>query len=322
MPKLDYLQQKKLNPADELRETLGRLEVGLSRIKSMDPAESLEMLHDFDRANTLFQELETTELDLAPEQGRFDSLQNGFKKHAVQFLKRLGGPTALSEHRPTPSPDRERWWWYIHEIVATYKRRLVRRMMVTLIVILLVGGGLVLAFNTILAPSPEAVARAEAESASLLAFDNGDYAEALASVEQGLAQVPGSPTLLILKGIFLEALQEEEKAAQSFEQARTNLGESTAFHVGRGQLYLRTRHFDKAEEDARAALALDESLPVAWLLLGQALEFQGRQFEAIPVYQHAGELALASGNNEVAVLARLALGRVGIKPGDVPEPAP
>jgi tetratricopeptide (TPR) repeat protein len=322
MPKLDYLQQKKLNLADELRETLVRLEAGLSRIKSMDSAESLELLHEFDRAYALIHELETTELNLVPEQGRFDSLQNGLKKNSVQFLKTLGGPTALSEHRPTASPDRERWWWYIHEIVAAHKRRLVRRMMVTLIVILLVGGGLVLAFNTILAPSPEAVARAEAESDSLLAFDNGDYEKALASVEQGLAQVPGSPTLLILKGIFLEALEEEEKAAQSFEQARANLGESTTFHLGRGQLYLRTRQFDKAEQDARAALALDENLPVAWLLLGQALEFQGRQFEAIPVYQHAGELALASGNNEVAVLARLALGRVGMKPGDIPEPGP
>ena len=55
--KLDYLQQKKLNPADDLRETLSDLEVVQPRIKSLDAARVLEMLHNMDTAQQLLTQL-------------------------------------------------------------------------------------------------------------------------------------------------------------------------------------------------------------------------------------------------------------------------
>jgi tetratricopeptide (TPR) repeat protein len=179
---------------------------------------------------------------------------------------------------------------------------------------LLVGLGLiVLVFNTILAPSPEAIARVEAENDAMTAFEAGNYERALVTVEQGLAVVPNDPGLLILKGIFQELLA-EDVAIQSFEQAKANLDELTSFYLGRGQMYFRTNQYVKAENDATAALELNENISIAWLLLGQSLESQGREFEAIPAYQQAGEVALSNGDSEVVVLARLALSRVGISP--------
>ena len=49
---------------------------------------------------------------------------------------------------------------------------------------------------------------------------------------------------------------------------------------------------------------------LGWLLLGQALEQQGQRFAAISAYERAGELALDSGQSEIVVMSRMALGRI------------
>ena len=314
MAKLDYLQQKKLNPADELREILSSLEERQLKIKQMDTTQALIFLRDLDQLDRLFAQLEAAGLDLLAEQGRFAAVQARLKKMAASFLKALGGPGALSEYRPAPPPPREQWWWYIHEILAAQQQQLLRQVALGLILILLALGGVILAFNTILAPSPEAVARVEAENSAYAAIDEGDYREALAAIEQGLVKVPGDPGLLIFKGVLNEMSGEVSEAAQSFAQAEAALNDPLTFYLGRGQLELRVNRLAEAEREVRAALKVDETSARAWFLLGQALELQDRRFEAIPAYEKAGQLALNSGDDEVVVLARLALGRIGLGP--------
>ena len=121
------------------------------------------------------------------------------------------------------APDRAQWWWYIHEIVATQRQRLLRRVMRGILTILLIIAGLGILFNTVLAPSPEAVARVEAENDALAAYTDGDFQSGLNAVEKGLAIVPNDPGLLLIKGVLHESLGEAEAAAQSFEQARQNV---------------------------------------------------------------------------------------------------
>jgi len=314
MPKLNFLHQKKLNPADELREILGSLEERQLKVKSMASEQALCLLHDLDQIDTLFQRLELAGSDLLPEQGRFKSIQARLEKQAASLLKSLGGPAVLSAHRPTPLPSPEKWWWYIHERVATQQQRLLRRVVVTLVIIFVVLEGIVLLFQTVLAPSPEIIARLETENDAYAAIDAGDHQEALAVIEQGLVKVPADPSLLLLKGVVQEALDEETAAAWSFDQARTGLKNPFNFYLARSQLDLRVGQPAKAEDNARAALELDENSSRAWLLLGQALEIQDKRFEAISAYEKAGELALASGDHEVVVLSRLALGRIGLSP--------
>jgi len=314
MPKLNFLQQKKLSPADELREILGSLEERQLKVKSMASGQALCLLHDLDQVDTLFQQLESAGLDLRPEQGRFKSIQARLEKQAAPLLKSLGGAAVLSAHRPTPPPPSEKWWWYIQERVAAQQQRLLRQVVVTSVIILVVLGGIVLLFQTVLAPSPEIIARLETENDAYAAIDAGDYQEALAVIEQGLIKVPADPSLLLLEGVVQEALGEEAAAAQSFDQARTGLKNPFDFYLARSQLDLRVGQPAKAEANARAALELDENSSRAWLLLGQALEFQDKSLEAVPAYEKAGELALANGDYEVVVLSRLALGRIGTRP--------
>ena len=181
-------------------------------------------------------------------------------------------------------------------------------------VLFLVILGLVIAFNTILAPSPEAIARLEAENESLAAADEGDYDRALAALDQGLSVVPDDASLWIIKGVVQELQGDDAQAARSDERAQEILINPVTFHLGRGQLYYRTGQNEKAEEEARQAIELDDNKASSWLLLGQALESQGNRFESIPAYQKAGEIALDNGESEIVVLARLALSRVGFAP--------
>jgi tetratricopeptide (TPR) repeat protein len=300
MPKLDYLQQKKLSPADELRDILASLEERQLKIRTLDTDQSLNLLRDLDKVDTLFQQLEVAGLDLLAEQGRFKSIQARLEKQA------LGGASTLSARRPQPPPPPEKWWWYIDQQVAAQQRRLWRRLIISLVIALVVLGGIVLLFQTVLAPSPEVVARLEAENEAYAAIDAGNYKEAVAVIERGLAKVPA--------GVVQEILGEQTAAAQSFEQAQAGLNNRFDVYMARSQVELRVGQGSKAERSARAALELDPDSGAAWLLLGQALELQDKRFEAIPAYEKAAELALASGDHEVVILARLALGRIGASP--------
>lgn len=314
MQKLNYLQQKKLSPADELREILNSLEGRLLKISAMNSTQALIFLRDLDRAYLLFDQIEATGTDLQPEQGRFKAVQSRLRRSARPLLKSLGGPAALAEHRPRPSPSAQQWWWSINEIVAAQRAQLRRRLALAGMIILLVLGGIWLLFNTILAPSPEVIARVKAENNAYNAADQGDYQAALAAVETGLAQSPHDSTLLLLQGVLLESLGEESRAAQSFDQAQASLADPLNFYFGRGQLRLRLNQVKKAEADARSAVAIDENSAAAWLLLGQTLEVQDKTSEAVPAYEKASQLAFESGDNQVVVLARMALGRIGLSP--------
>lgn len=312
MQKSDYLQQKKLNPADELRAILASLEERQLKIRVMDAAQALQILQDLDQAQALFEQLAAAEVDLLPEEGRFQAVQARLKREAAPWLRALGGPTALSEQRPSPSPAPERWWWYIHEVVAAKQQRLLWQAVIAVVVLLLAIGGVALAFNTILAPSPEAVARVEAENDADRALDQGDFQTALAAIDLGLTKVPQDPGLLIYQGILYHLLGDQPQADLVFAQAQTLLSdEPLNFYVARSQLWLRASRPELAEQDVRLVVDQDENNARAWLLLGQALQTQGRTFEAIPAYERAGQVALDNGDNEIVVLSRIALGQIG-----------
>ncbi|MEW5961238.1 MAG: tetratricopeptide repeat protein [Chloroflexota bacterium] len=315
--KLDYLQQKKLNPADELRELLGSLEERQVKIKQLTSSQALLMLRDLDLVFALFEQLRTVDLDLLPEEGRFKAVLARVRQSARPLLKALGGAAALAEHRPAPVPARERWWWYIHEDVLAQQQRLLRQVMIGLVLVLALIGGLVLAFNTILAPSPGTVARLEAENAAYAALEAGNLEAALEAVTSGLAKAPGDPNLMLFQGVLLDLIGEKTKAAENFAQVQAGLDNRFEFFLRRSQLYLQVNRPEQAETDAQAAVALDDSSAAAWLLLGQALESQNRGFEAVSAYEKAGQLAFESGDSQVVVMARLALARLGS--GAIPQ---
>lgn len=314
MPKLEYLQQKKLTPADELREQLINLEERQVRVRSMDSTEALQLLHNLDQTALLFSQLEAGGVNLLPERGRFETIQGHLRGSVAALLKAMGGAAALAQRRPAPPPAEERWWWYIDEVVSVQQRRRRRNWLMALLIVALLVGGAVVIFNTILAPSPEVLARLDAENSAFNAIEVGDLPAALTVVEGGLAKVPAEPGLTLLKGLLQEALGQEDAAAQTLAAAERTFGDPLIYYMFRSQLRLRLNQPDKAEQDARTALELDENSAGAWLLLAQALELQNRLGEASSAYNQAGLLALENGDNEIVVLARLSLARLAGAP--------
>ncbi len=311
MAKIDFFQQKNLNPADELRQIINTLEENQPRLKSLKPEDALGILRDLDRANELFTQLQDTGVDLKSEQGRFEAVQGQLVKQAGRWLKALGGANALIKHRPSPLPPAdERWWWYINEEVTARRKHALRKLVIGGVALITLVCAVIVAFQTILAPSPEAIARLDAENNSRRAFEEGDIEGALTEIRKGLAVVPDDPGLIISAGIYQELLGDQTAANQRFEKATKILGNPELFYLGRAQLYLMTGQAEKAEQDAQTGIEINENSARGWLLLGQALEGQGNTFEAIPAYEQAGELALANGDNEIVVLARMSLGRL------------
>lgn len=311
MPKLDHLREKQLSRTDELRAALRGLEERAVKLKSMDSAAAVLLLQDLDRVETLFEQLAAAGSDLTAERGRLESLQGSLEKRAGPLLKAVGGRAALAGHRPRPAPPEERWWWYIDRLVAERQRRRYRQIAITVVILLLIVGGLILAFNTVLAPPPEVVARLDAENNAFLAIDEGDLPAALEAVEAGLAKVPGEPELTLFKGVLQENLGQKAEAAATFSQAEAAFSDPVSYLLSRAQLRLRVNQPELAEQDVNAALEIEPELPGAWLIMGQTLELQDRPFEAAQAYQRAGDLALEQGDNEVVVLSRLALARLG-----------
>jgi tetratricopeptide (TPR) repeat protein len=104
---------------------------------------------------------------------------------------------------------------------------------------------------------------------------------------------------------------QKTEATESFARAEKVIQDPLSYHLSRSQLELRLNQPEKAESDVRTALEIDGNSPTAWLILGQALELQEKTAEAVAAYQRANELAFEYGDNQVVVLARLALARLG-----------
>ncbi|RME77432.1 MAG: hypothetical protein D6784_03685 [Chloroflexi bacterium] len=314
MPKVVYVPEKKLNPADELRTLLTALEERHVRLKLLGETQATDILRDMDRAVQLFADLQASGLDLTPEAGRFEAFQNRLRRSAGLLLRRLGGASALRRARPDPAPDpATHWWWYIDELVARQRRQTLRRLAIVAGVVLVILAGVWLVFQTILAPDPLVVARVEAENEANFALEAGDMQAALAALDAGLEKVPNDPNLLLFKAVLLDALGQPEQAAPLLVQARQAITDPVAFNLHRAQLEMRVDLPAQAEQHIREVLEKVPDSANGWLLLAQSLEAQQKYPEAVAAYQKASELAEAQNNEEIVVLARVSLAQLQMK---------
>jgi Tfp pilus assembly protein PilF len=309
--KLDYVQEKNLGPADDLRQKISHLEEMLSKISQLTSSQGVAALCNLDEIMVMLNQLEAVGLDVRPEQGRVQAIQGRLQKNAARLLTVVGGPAVLSQQRPSPPPLPEQWWWYIDQQVAAARQHLVRRVGWGAVIVFLLVIGLVVLFNTVLAPSPETVARLKAENGAYAAADQGDYRLALTAINEGLTQSPNDSFLLMFKGVLYQLLKEDQIAAQSFALAQQKLNNPKEFYLGRGQLYLRLNQIDLAEPDIEAALKLDNRFARTWLLKGQMFESRGQSRDALQAYEEAGRLALDQGEDEIYVLSRMSIVRLG-----------
>ncbi len=302
-----HIQGKKVSLADDLREKLDRLEEMLPAVKRMDSGQVLALLHKLDEVETTLNNIDPN--DLPGERSRFESIQGRFRKQSGRLLRNLGGAEVLRQHRVSGIVESERWWWHLDRIVAKNRRQTLKRAGMVAGVIAVIIGALVVLFNTILKPSPEAVARLEAENRAYGAIELGDYEEALLAIDEGLVKVPGDVSLLVVRGALLQSLNRNDEAEVVFEKVQEELG-PIDYHLALAQVYLRVGQFEQSEEEAKTALEIERESARGWMALGQAQELQGKYLEALDSFEVASQLAYENNENELYVMARISLARL------------
>jgi Flp pilus assembly protein TadD len=176
---------------------------------------------------------------------------------------------------------------------------------VGILIVALVGLGIL--YEAFLAPSPQDRARYEYESLASSLISGGDLEGALDQVEKGLAVVPGSTELLVLKGVLQQSLGRQVEAERTFADAQAAIADPKLFYLQRGQDYISVGNIDAAIADAQAALEVNPDSPEAYLLLGQGYEYLERFAEAVENYEKASTLADQQNRPDLTALARIRL---------------
>lgn len=304
--------------ADELRSLLAQNEDRLVKLGGQQAA--ADLFAGLDRLAELWPGIQQSGVDVRGEWTRWETLQAQLRQRGAKVLAAWGGAQALVAARAVAAPDPSHWWWWLDERVANRRRRRVIRaasLVAAVLVIAVVG---VLLFERLF-PVDENLRQAyRLRTDGETALMEGDYQTALSSIKQAASIMPDDPALQVLAGVLSEQAGDSAGADESWQTARGLLqGEEDEFLVLRAMAYGQVNQFDKSEQDALAASALNPNSARAYLYLGAAYEGQGRIPEAMDAYTKASDLAGDSDPN-LTVLARARLASLLQKGPAMPMP--
>jgi tetratricopeptide (TPR) repeat protein len=294
-------------PAEELRETLGRLESHVGKLHLSEKDELIETLVLFDHADELFLTLSERGADLAPERTRFSTVSEQFKRKSKLFLKRLGGAEELQRLRAEREPPEDNWWWFVDRALAAERNARLRRTLTSAALTAVIIGALTALYMLFLAPDEATRERYKYEQRAERALTEGNAQVALENVETALTYAPDEPELLTLKGVTHQALDQPEQAEAAFETAREGYDDPITFLSARAQVYMRANMPAAAYDDAQAILEIDSTSAVGHFQLGSANTALGNLSEATVNYETAAELAREQDNVELEGMARVQL---------------
>ncbi len=309
--------------ADDLRQLLSQSEERL--INLTDRTSAAELYSRLDQIAALMPQIRAIGGDMRAEEARWQSLQERIQTRGPQVLRAWQGSAHLGAARQAANPDETRWWWWIDQRVAAQRQRRLRRIGSLALVLLAIVAAAAIVLPRLFPVDPVVRDSYRLQLRAETALANGDLAGGFQAVGQAIAIDPGNTNLLILHGVLAEHQGDPAAAEQSWQRARSLLnGDQAEFLTERGLSYLRVQQVDLAIEDLQAAVALDPVSARAQLLLGSALEAEGRHQEALNAYQRAADLADAAGNAELTVMARAQMAnllpRLQAAPQTTPQP--
>lgn len=307
---------------DEAERILGKLSFGAGQ-------GAFQVLDLLDQAKLRLEQLSTQENLPRAEKAQFESVCSTLRKEGREFLKQVGGASALRAKRETARPPRENWWWYLDEELAAAQRlsmlHTLRRAGIILIVLLVA----VVVYRVFFSPDPKVIAVVDAQQNADLQLTDGKLEEALATIDAGLAKVPDSPDLLVYKAVILQELGRTAEAQPIFDQAQKLLNDQEVFLLSQAQIL---NMMNKPQKAVVLMLGLIKQNPNSgrgYLLLGQAYELMGNQQEALNAYSQAAAVGEANGDSTTTAQARIKLAmlmqvfglpQMGLTPSPSPSP--
>ncbi len=295
-----------VTPADELRELLTLNEKRVSNLRNSG-AGALDLLLDMDRISDLLSDLELRGVDLRAELGRWETLRAVLRRHdadLVQEMRTVGGLSAArAQHCSTVQPG---WWWMLDEQVQKRRRRRLVRAGAILagtaaFMVLLY----LLLFRVLFPENRSALAAFDAQHAGEMKISaDGDYAGALADFRRAAELQPDDAQMWLQVGCTLLKLGDSTGAEESFSRARLLLGDDNALRLARAPVCLAIDLPEYAEADLQAMIAADPESTMAYYYLASIFEQRGEVAQAIAALQRASELAEASQDAQLQVMAR------------------
>lgn len=293
----------RVTPADDLRQLLSQSEERL--INLTDPVSAAELYSRLDQITDLLPQLQARGGDIRAEEARWQSLQERLATRGSRVLRAWQGSSRLAAARQVANPAADRWWWWIDQKVAKQRQRKQRRIAGVALALLAIVAIAAFALPRFFPVDPVVRQSYRLQLRAETALANLDLAEGYEALNQAIVIDPTNVNLLILHGVVADVQGDLAAAEQSWQRARSLLfGDEARFFTERGQSYLRAQQAVKAIDDLQAAIALDPASARAHLVLGGALEAEGRYQEALSAYQQASDLADAAGNAELTVMAR------------------
>jgi tetratricopeptide (TPR) repeat protein len=269
---------------------LDRLEMLISKLGTgVKQPEEIPML--MDQIETQFGELQEQGASVREASAQYETCQAGLRSAAGAFLKEMGGSGALQAARQAHNPDREAWWWYLDEYQASQRQARLRQGLKTLLIVAVVLAAGLFVYQRFFAPDPKTLAVYSASTDADRLAGQGQVAEALAAVEEGLAVVPNNPELLIRKAVLFDLSGLTVQAQDIFSQALSLSASQESYYLTRCQVYLAIGKYDLAIQDGQTVIATNPNSAVAYTLIGSALELKGKLQDAYASYEKALELS-------------------------------
>ena len=310
------VREERQSLAVSLREDLFEAEKMIVQLRRDNVEPFLQLL---DRIEQRFADLESSGLDLRPEYTRWGSLHSKVRREARRIVRAIdlaGG----SEHLRQANQPAEGFWWRLDAVVAAARRRLIRRLGISLgsITAVLVIVWVLLTF--VFPPDPNTVVASEAISTlQQLAFE-GRWEEALAVIEEAMAQLTQPDAeLLIWEGVIRGKLGQDERAAEALEEAKSLVppGQLVAYWWSLGSVQLSVGDVADARSAGFEAIGLDDSDPQGYFLLASVAEVTGDTVCAVDLFEETFQLA-ADSNPQLAVIARVRMGNLLQRPANMP----
>lgn len=293
-------------PGDRLRDVLTDLEARLGKLGFAETPDPIEIPALFDRADDLLQRLEEQGLSVTPERARFGTAARQFRRKSKVFLKQVG-TQKLREARQAANPPAENWWWYVDELHAeeqrTQAKRTLRFIALAAVVLALLAGAYIL----FLRPDEATRQRIAYEQQAERALSEGAPAAALEALNLALSYAPDDGDLVVLKGVTLVLLGQEDGAETTFAEARALFDSAEAFYVSRAQAFMAANRPDLALKDSEEIVERNPDSAIGYFQMGNANTALGNLREASLKFEKASELANKAGQTELEGMARVQL---------------
>lgn len=310
------VREERQSLATILREELAEAERAILQLHPDNVESFLRLLDSIDEH---FAQLESSGLDLRPEQTRWTSLHAKMRREAgrvTRVLETAGGLKNLRE----ANPPAQGMWWHLDAVVATSRRRFFRRLSLAAGTVASFLGIVWALFTFVIPADANTVIASEAITALRELTLEERWEDSLKIVEEARPQLTQpNIELLIWEAVVREHLGHGERVKEVLAEAQALVpsGQQADYWWTLGSIWLAVGDLEEACTAGKKALELDPSDPKGHFLLGNIADVEGDMSSAMELFQETFDLAFEN-NTQLAVVARIRMGMLLQRPESLP----